>query len=46
MSLLMFIVIVLAGWCALSVTVAGLFSLVMRGLSDEPAPPRTSPPRP
>jgi hypothetical protein len=40
MSILLIVAIVLAGWCAVSVVLAGLFSLVMRALADDPVPPR------
>ena len=41
MSILVIIALVLAGWCVASVIVAALFSLGMRGISDDPpAPPQ------
>jgi hypothetical protein len=44
MSVLTIIAIVLAAWCAVSVVVAGLFSLAMRGMSEDlPAPPQATP---
>jgi hypothetical protein len=39
MSVVTIIALVLAGWCAVSVVVAGLFSLAMRGMADDPAMP-------
>jgi hypothetical protein len=39
MSVVTIIALVLAGWCAVSVVVAGLFSLAMRGMADDPEMP-------